>query len=112
MAPFQRMPELLSAVFTAMPQGAETAGVALSRAISRAFEETPDLADEMDKSEVFTKLLHKGLIQDFGHNRYDCPIPSMRTYVEEFCAQCGCRIVPAVAEAAAAAPEGSMGIQG
>ena len=105
---FQRMPELLSAVFAAMPQGAGTEGVFLRRAISRAYKETPDLADEMDRSEVFTKLLHKGLIQDFGDDRYDCPIPSMRTYVEEFCAQRGCPIVPAVAEAvvpaAAAAP--------
>ena len=105
---FQRMPELLSAVFAAMPQGAGTEGVFLRRAISRAYKETPDLADEMDRSEVFTKLLHKGLIQDFGDDRYDCPIPSMRTYVEEFCAQRGCPIFPAVAEAvvpaAAAAP--------
>ena len=115
LAPFQGMPELLSAVFSAMPQGAGTARVFLSRAISRAFEETPDLADEMDKSEAFTKLLHKGLIQDFGHNRYDCPIPSMRTYVEEFCAQSGCPIVPAVAEAvapaAAAAASGGMDME-
>ena len=96
---FQRMPELLSAVFAAMPQGAGTEGVFLRRAISRAYKETPDLADEMDRPEVFTKLLHKGLIQDFGDDRYDCPIPSMRTYVEEFCAQRGCPIVPAVAEA-------------
>ena len=97
--PFERMPELLSAVFTAMPQGAGTAGVVLSRAISRAFEETPVLADEMDKSEVFTKLLRKGLIQEFGDDQYDCPIPSMRTYVEEFCAQSGCPIDAAAAEA-------------
>ena len=115
---FQRMPELLSAVFAAMPQGAGTEGVFLRRAISRAYKETPDLADEMDRSEVFTKLLHKGLIQDFGDDRYDCPIPSMRTYVEEFCAQRGCPIVPAVAEAVAPAaaaappvpePSGGMG---
>ena len=118
LAPFQRMPELLSAVFAAMPQGAGTEGVFLRRAISRAYKETPDLADEMDRSEVFTKLLHKGLIQDFGDDRYDCPIPSMRTYVEEFCAQRGCPIVPAVAEAVAPAaaaappvpePSGGMG---
>ena len=109
---FQRMPELLSAVFAAMPQGAETEGVFLRRAISRAYKETPDLADEMDRSEVFTKLLHKGLIQDFGDDRYDCPIPSMRAYVEEFCAESGCPIFPAVAEAVApaAAAEASGGM--
>ena len=89
---FQRMPELLSAVFAAMPQGAGTEGVFLRRAISRAYKETPDLADEMDRSEVFTKLLHKGLIQDYGQDRYDCPIPSMRDYVETFCAERGAPI--------------------
>ena len=113
--PFQRMPELLSAVFTAMSQGAGVAGVDLRRAISRAYKETPDLAEEMDRSEVFAKLLHQGLIQDFGNDEYDCPIPSVRTYVEEFCAQRGCPIVPAVAEAAppaaAAAASGGMDME-
>ena len=67
---------------------------------------------KMDESEVFTALLNKGLIQDFGDNEYDCPIPSMRTYVEEFCAQSGCPIVPAVAAAVApaAASEASGGM--
>ena len=114
--PFESMPELLSAVFAAMPQGAGAARVDLRRAINQAYEETPVLADEMAKSEVFTKLLHQGLIQKFGHNRYDCPIPSMRRYVEEFCAQSGCPIVPAVAEAvapaAAAEASGDMDMQG
>ena len=113
LAPFQRMPALLSAVFAAMPQGAGTRGVFLSGAISQAYEETPALAKQMRESEVFTELLHKGLIQDFGDNRYDCPIPSMRRYVEEFCAESGCPIVPAVAEAAPPAapvlePSGGM----
>ena len=73
---------------------------------------TPHLANEIDRSEVFAKLLHQGLVQDCGHDYYDCPIPSMRTYVEEFCAQRGCPIVPAVAEAVApaAAAEASGGM--
>ena len=93
--PFQKLPELLAAVFGAMPENEGTAGVALRKAISRAYGETPDLAGEMDKSGAFAKLLHQGLVQDFGHNRYDCPIPSLRAYVEAFCAQSGCVIQPA-----------------
>ena len=87
--PFQRMPELLAAVFGAMPESEGATGAALRAAINQAYEETPDLADEMAKPEVFAKLLHRGLIQEFGENDYNCPIPSMRTYVEEFCAEHG-----------------------
>lgn len=34
---------------------------------------------------AFAFLIYQGLIQDFGNDRYDCPIPSLRRYVEEFC---------------------------
>lgn len=90
--PLKAMPELLSAVFGAMPQGARATRKALRDAINQAYETTPVLADEMPKEKVFTELLHKGLIQDFGDDDYDCPIPSLRAYVEEFCAQGGCAI--------------------
>ena len=86
---FKKIPELLAAVFGAMPESEGATGAALRAAINQAYEETPDLVDEMAKPEVFAKLLHGGLIQEFGDNHYDCPIPSMRIYVEEFCAQSG-----------------------
>ena len=114
--PFQRMPELLAAVFTAMP--VNTTAAKIEDAIDAAYETHPKLNGRMEKGRVFTKLLHQGLIQEFGDNQYDCPIPSMRTYVEEFCAESGCPIFPAVAEAVAPAaaaappvpePSGGMG---
>ena len=46
----------------------------------------------MSRDRAFTTLLHKGLIQNFGQDRYDCPIPSLRTYVEKICAQNSCAI--------------------
>ena len=95
--PFQGMPELLAAVFSAMPK--ETGGTAgkIEDAIDAAYEAHPKLERRMVWSQVFTTLLHQGLIQDFSHNHYDCPIPSMRVYVEEFCAHSGCPIRPAAA---------------
>ena len=95
--PFQGMPELLAAVFGAMPK--ETGGTAgkIEDAIDAAYEAHPKLERRMVWSQAFTTLLHQGLIQDFSHNHYDCPIPSMRVYVEEFCAHSGCPIRPAAA---------------
>ena len=110
--PFKPMPELLAAVFSAMPKDKGASRVTIRDAIARAYQSTPILSDEMDMRVAFTTMLHKGLIQEFGDNQYDCPIPSMRTYVEKFCAESGCPIFPAVAEAAppAAAAEASGGM--
>ena len=93
-APFLETPQLLSAVFAAMPKGIGASRFALKNAIDKAYEAYPSLADEMGRGEVVTRLLHQGLIQDFGQNRYDCPIPSMRAYVDEFCAESGRQVRP------------------
>ena len=90
--PLLETPQLLSAVFTAMPDGTGASRFALKTAIDKAYEAYPSLADEMGRGEVVTKLLHQGLIQDYGQDRYDCPIPSMRDYVETFCAERGAPI--------------------
>ena len=112
LVPFQRMPELLAAVFGAMLGNTAAAGGKIEDAIDAAYEAHPKLERRMVWNQAFTTLLHQGLIQDFGHNHYDCPIPSMRAYVEELCAQSGCVIVPAVAAtvAPAAASEASGGM--
>jgi len=104
MAPFQAFPELLAEVFGAMAGSLGEAGAhgatryALRKAISRAYAAAPGLAEEMERPKALAKLLHQGLIQDFGGDRYDCPIPSMRRYVEDFCAQRGHPVAPAQAE--------------
>lgn len=87
--PFQGMPELLAAVFRAMPASTGATQAALRRAINESYRELPELADQMERSNVFSTLLHQGLVQDFGNNRYDCPIPSLRNHVEAFCAADG-----------------------
>ena len=104
--PFQQSPELLVEVFSAMAGGDGTTSFALRKAITRAYENHPDLADEMPRRDVFTRLLHQGLIQDFGEDRYDCPIPSMRRYVEDFCAARGCPVAGAQSFAAPAPAAG------
>lgn len=107
--PFQRMPELLAEVFGAMPESDGATSYALRKAISRAYTATPDLANEMDRPGVFSRLLHQGLIQDSGHDRYGCPIPSFRRYVEDFCAERGCPVAAAQSPVAPA-PEPGMGM--
>ena len=67
--PFKPMPELLAAVFSAMPKDKGASRVTIRDAIARAYQSTPILSDEMD----------------------------MRVYVEEFCAHSGCPIRPAAA---------------
>ena len=109
--PFAGMPELLPAVFEAMPEGTGGSQSKIQDAIWQARESHPALLekatalkDDGKKVEereflslAFDKLLRKGLIHRFGHNRYDCPIPSLRAYVEEFCAGSGYAIRPAAA---------------
>ena len=82
---FVGMPQLLSAVYGSIPKETGATRYAIQKAIDQAYEEHPELADEIPKRDVFTRLLHQGLIQDYGQDRYDCPIPSLRHYVEEFC---------------------------
>ena len=100
MRPFGAMPELLSAVFQSMSEKTGSTRSDLMNTIHDAFEENPRLmirTSEIQKEAkslsveraVFIKLLRKGLIQDFGRDRYNCPIPSLRRYVEDFCAERG-----------------------
>lgn len=109
--PFQGMQELLTAVFAEMDtesgarSGASPSRSVIRKAITRAYKDTPDLADEMPKRDVFRKLLHQGLIQDFGYDRYDCPIPGMRKHVLAFSARAGS---PTVKISAEAVPEPGM----
>ena len=105
--PFQKLPELLAEVFGAISQGKGATGVAMREAINRAYKATPHLANEIDRSEVFAKLLHQGLVQDCGHDHYDSPIPSMRRYVEAFCAERGC---PVAAAKSPAVPAPAVGM--
>lgn len=106
--PYQRMPELLAAVFSAMPGSIGAAGSRIEDAIDTAYEAHPKLHGRMARTRVFTALLHQGLIQDFGLDQYDCPIPSLRRYVEEFCAHNGCAIESAAAPPIAE-PSGGLG---
>ena len=99
--PLAGMPELLSAVFTAMPEQTGATQAALRKAIRRAYESAPHLGDVMEKGKAFEELLHQGLIHDLGKDRYDCPIPSLRNYVEEFCAARGFPVGAAQEEATA-----------
>ncbi len=84
--PFQRMPELLDAVFDAMPENAGAVASTIEDAIDAAYEVHSKLDRRMPRNRVFTKLLHQGLIQDVGYDRYDCPIPGMRKHVMAFSA--------------------------
>ena len=84
--PFKNMPELLSAVFAAMPEGGGS-GAALRKAIVRAYDENPDFSDVMPRAEVFRNLLHKGLTHEIPSGDYDCPIPSLRSAVKALCAK-------------------------
>ena len=99
--PFQRIPELLAAVFNTMPGSTGAAGGKIENAIDAAYEAHPKLDRRMARSQVFTALLHQGLIQDFGYDHYDCPIPSLRNYAEEFCAARGFPVGGAQVEATA-----------
>ena len=65
--PFQRMPELLAAVFGAMPGNTAAAGGKIEDAIDAAYGAHPKLERRMVWNQAFTTLLHQGLIQDFGH---------------------------------------------
>ena len=107
--PYQRMPELLAAVFSAMPGSTGAAGSRIEDAIDTAYKAHPKLNGRMARTRVFTALLHQGLIQDFGYDQYDCPIPGLRRYVEEFCAHNGCAIESA---AAPPIPQPSGGLGG
>ena len=109
MGPFQGMPELISAVLQAMPVETGANAYGLQEAIFSAFREYPNLAEKASEIQkeadglsaemaVFAELLHKGLIQEFGGDRYDCPIPSLRRYVEVFCTQRGFAASPGPAE--------------
>ena len=83
--PFVGMPQLLLAVYGSIPKETGATRYALDSAINRSYESNPQLAKKMAEEQVFTALIHQGLIQDFGGDRYDCPIPSLRRYVEKFC---------------------------
>ena len=98
--PLVAMPQLLSAVFTAMDPASGATEYALKKAIRQAYETDPDLNEEMERGEAYTELLHQGLIQDRGGDRYDCPISSLRRYVEEFCRARGYSVNPWAQEAA------------
>ena len=89
--PFAGMPEVLSAVFTAMPreQGSGATPAELAKGIRQAYQSNPRLEQWMKEGDVFDGLLHQGLIQDFGEGLYRCPIPSLRNYIEEVCASHG-----------------------
>ena len=87
--PFAGMEALLAAVFTQVRHSAGCGGSAIHKAIAQAYEENPVLGKAMPEEDVFERLLHQGLIQDFGLSEYRCPIPSLSRYVAAFCADRG-----------------------
>lgn len=83
----------------------------MRQAIYAAYEADPALKDQIPRKEAFRMLLHRGLIQEFRNvrkesggpgavfSRYDCPIPSLRTCIQDFCAQEGFPVQGAAAGA-------------
>ena len=102
MRPFARMPRLLSAVFSAMPQGGGF-GAMIEDAIDDTYDAFPRLEHRMPRAEVFDNLRHKGLIQETPSGDYDCPIPSLRSAVEALCARQGCPVTGKPGSGASAA---------
>ena len=102
--PFDATPELPSAVLEAMPEGEKTPRGKIEDAIEDTYKKHPNLQERMPRCEVFQKLLHQGMIQDFGDG-YDCPIPGMRKHVLAFSARSGS---PTVKISAEAVPEPGM----
>ena len=102
--PFDATLELPSAVLEAMPEGEKTPRGKIEDAIEDTYKKHPNLPERMPRSEVFQKLLHQGMIQDFGDG-YDCPIPGMRKHVLAVSARAGS---PTVKISAEAVPEPGM----
>lgn len=87
--PFETVPELLTAVFSALPGAGGLTAKEIKDAIDGAYEHHAHLEERMPRSKAFAELLHQGLIQKTRGVLYDCPVPGLRAYAESLCRYSG-----------------------